>query len=258
MRIMRFNEGIFSFKKKNIIDDLYISKVKYIKKVIVPSKDDYINGMEIQDFDLYKDYKINSGIQSGVFIYNQDEIYRKYSFGKYSGGVWFDISNCFDKLNKISEKLGLVYGASVIADSKEGVIDDINLFALYKCLNGALYEGFDKIITLCYNVNGRWYQPSELTLIKDVKKSSIIGEEIEDNFLDMIESGELTFRVKEEYIDKKQSWRTHIYSDLSTTQGLDKVTSQLLSMSKRLEQKNISTKIVDINLSSIQFTCSSF
>lgn len=260
MYIKKYNEGFFW---KNSINDLYIRRfIRWTKRVKPPNDNQYVLGVEISDLSLYKDYEANRGARYGVFINNSSKFSNIYYFSSdYSGGteVWLDVSHYYERLYKTSEKLGLVNGVEVIVNNTRGIIDGMDLLAFYKGHQDIfLLPDINIILTMAYNVNGKWYQPSEITLVKDIKKNEIIGEEIEDNFLDMIESGELQFSVQEVFINNKQVWKVSLRSDLSSPQNLDKVTSQLLVMTNRLNYKNISTEITDINLDKIEFTCSSF
>jgi hypothetical protein len=263
MRILTFEQinesGWIDFIKRNkkyTIDDLYVSKVKSVERINEPPKNKLMLGVSFQNLDHAKDLD-NLSNQYGVFRKTTD-YFNKFRFGEWRvGDIWFDYGDVFDKLKDISiNKLGLKLNQEVFIKTidKNGKIEEIEPLVIYKIHNEVFKKEIEHVFTLAYKVDGSWYQATKLEIIKSTKPVSIIDEEIEDNFLEYIDSRQLIFKSKSFKLRDTSGYECKISVSLKEPEMLDQISSRLLVMSKRLANKNIDVIIKSIDLSGISFT----
>lgn len=247
--IRKFNEEAF-WRKPNI-DDLYISNPKSIPSINGPmGEDGYIYGMSVPDLDLAKDIQYLS-MSRGIFkkTTNYFTTY-EFSYDFYKDDIWLNINHVFPKLRKISDQLGLKVGKLVSNGHENLTIENINPYVFYIIYNEVFKKGVETICTLCYELSdGKKYQASKIKLVDGSSEMSIISEEIEDNFLDLIDDNKLVFSCKQD----KLVYKCNLVVTMDTPQLLDDISTRLLVMSKRLEIKNIKIKITSMSVNLIQF-----
>jgi len=242
--------------KKYTTNDLYTTKAKSVERVNEPPKDKIIFGKQFQDLEHAKDLELGY-LDEGVFR-KTDDYFNQFRFGNWrSGDIWFDHGDIFDNLKNISiNKLGLKVGQEVFIKSlnKNGTINKISPLVIYNIYNGVFEKGIEYVFTLAYKVDVTWYQATKIEVVGSTKPASIIDAEIEDNFLEFIDSGILTFTSKSEKIKDAVRYSCKINVSISNPEMLDKISSQLLVMTKRLSYKNIEVEIKSISLEGIAFT----
>lgn len=241
--------------EKFTTNDLYVSKVKSVERVNSPPEDKLMLGVEFQDLDHAKDLELVD-LYSGVFR-KTDDYFREFKFGDWrTGDIWFDHGNVFDKLKDISfNKLGLKVGQEVFIKNlnKNGTISQVKPLAIYRIYNEVFKKGIEYLFTLAYRVDNKWYQSTKLEVIKSTKEASVIDAEIEDNFLEYIDAGQLTFSSKPFKVKDTSGYDCKIGISLKNPETLDQISSRLLVMTKRLSAKNISVEIKSIDLNGVNF-----
>lgn len=93
-------------------------------------------------------------------------------------------------------------------------------------------------------------------VVKSIKTPSIIDEEIEDNFLEYIDSKQLRFSSKMLRIKDKFLYECTLSISLKDPEILDQISSKLLVLSKRLINKHMEVNIMSISIDKIVFTAS--
>lgn len=197
--IQRFDEGFLDKFRKVNKNDLYIRNPKSSKRVNEPRNSDYFYGVENQDIDLAKDRIMNSGdISRGVFRQTDDYL-GKWKFGTFhSGDIWYDISNSFDQLRKISTKLGYIVGSEVYIKEhdKNGRIEEILNGALYHINNGVFESGIESNLTLFYKIENKIYQIKHLEIVQGQSTMDISEQTLKANFYDLIDEEKIEFSIK--------------------------------------------------------------
>lgn len=261
-KILKFGEinesgwrDFISRNKKYTIKDLYVFKAKCSEEVNRPSKDKLILGKQFQDLEHVKDLEFDH-LYSGVFR-KTDDYFSKFKFGDWhEGDIWYDYGDLIDKLKDISiNKLGLKIGQEVFIKplNENGVIEEIKPLAIYRIYNEVFKQGIDDVLTLAYRIGSSWYQATKLDVIKSTKPVSIIDAEIEDNFLEFIDTKQLIFSSKPYKVKDTSGYECKISIYLKEPEMLDQISSRLLVMTKRLSNKNINVHIKSIDLNGIVF-----
>ena len=263
-RILRFdqvNESGFDWKsfisrnKKYTIDDLYVFKPKCSEEVNRPPQGKLILGKQFQDLDHAKNLELGE-LYSGVFR-KTDDYFSPFRFGDWrEGDIWYDYGEVIDKLKDISiNKLDLKVGQEVYIKSlnKNGIIEQVKPLAIYRIYNEVFKQGIEDVLTLAYRIENKWYQATQLEVIKSTKPTSVIDEEIEDNFLEYLDTKQMIFTSKPYKVKDTSGYECKISISLKEPEMLDQISSRLLVMTKRLSNKNINVYIKSIDLNGIVF-----
>lgn len=276
------------FWKKLTKKSLY-KKIKLKKTVEIPIEKDRFIGIHCNDINIYKFPKWKQIYQhhseeNGYFVLDQrgDPLFtipfdkrpaepenRVRLSERDKGELVLHTGDVFKDLRLISEKLGYKIGSEVYV-AKEGknfIISGIKNLCLYQ-ISFSLFGPYnDKnlrtIFTLSYQLEEHfgeyirvpgYYQIDDIELVKNVKEISVVEAAIEDNFIELIDEEVVTFSSTKHRILERSGYECTIHVKDVDPYILDRVCSQLMLLTKRLEKENISVNIKDINKERVTFT----
>jgi hypothetical protein len=265
------NEGLFNWRRNRgkeplhrgfSKDDMYISSgIGYKKRIgtsqLKDSNTFYSIRFPDMSLNMIKQHIVSKrdihskGIFGDFGSYRTDgPRYREKSWVK-STSVWYDCGNIFNSLRNISDQCGYSLNQSVHVTStqKDTKIVEIVNFSFYK-LTGILSDGIDECLTLLYKVeeDDNYYQIGQIEKIEDSPERNIVDEVIEENFLELMDDGLITFKSEEIKIKGVVNYKCYVkVSKDMTPQVLFKISECLLVAAQRLNDINI-----DIDIKSMQ------
>lgn len=255
------------FWKKLTKKSLY-KKIKLKKTVEIPREKDRFLGLHCHDINTYKKQIVIFSDENGYFVLDQrgNPLFTT----RPTGELVLHTGNVFKDLRLISEKLGYKIGSEVYV-AKEGknfIISEIKNLCLYQVSFSLFGPYNDKnlrtIFTLSYQLEHvdecvsrelpGYYQIDGIELVKNVREISVVEAAIEDNFIELIDDEVVTFSSTKHRVFERSGYECTIHVKDLDPYILDRVCSQLMLATKRLEKENISVNIKDINKERVIFT----
>lgn len=258
-KIKKFNEGLF-YTTKN---DLYLKNKTWeeMERRFGPTDCYLAMRTSLKSAKSLCNGEIQSECGTGIFYTNR-RYGNKVDFGNPDWNYtscWYSISYFTPKLFEVTKKLGYEIGkkVTVINTGIDGTIIDIKPLVFYNYDDD---EDIYDIITLAYkiqidNSNDEWHQITNLQIVKHSTPMNIVEEEIEDNFIDYIDTNQVKFVTRKYSSEGNDCFDCKILFNINKMSILAEFTSRINTMSKRLMIKNISTKLTSFTLAEVQFTC---
>lgn len=270
--LISHNEGLFNWRRKKAKkplhrgftkDDMYVSSgIGYTKRIgpsqLKNSNTFYSLRFPDMSSDMIKQHivsKNDKGYEKGIFGNFGSYSWNGPVFGGkddvYSTSVWFDCGNTFNSLRNISDQCGynLNQAVHVTSTQKDSKIVEIINFSFYRITKG-LDEGIDECLTLLYKVeeDDNYYQIGQIEKIETSPERNIVDEVIEENFLELMDDGLITFKSEEITIKGVVNYKCLVkVSKDMTPEVLFKISECLLVAAQRLNDMNI-----DIDIKSMQ------
>jgi hypothetical protein len=262
--LQSYNEGLFNWRrkkgKKPLLrgfkkNDIYLTKIKHEKRVgpseLSDDKTFYAIIFPEMRLSMIKKHVIGriwDFTYSGKCVFSND--YSKPSLARVDDirntSTWFDVGDTFISLRKISNGLGYklnetVYNKIKQRDSK--IVEIVNA-AFYQ--DGFASNYIDYCFTLLYKLEDdeSYYQIGQLELIDNDDEKNIVDEVIEENFLELMDDGLISFTSQEITIKGVVNYKCLIkVSKDMTPQILFKISECLLVATQRLNDMNIDIDI---------------
>lgn len=270
--LQSYNEGLFNWRRKKgktplhrgfIKDDMYVSSgIGYTKRIgpsqLKDSNTFYSLRFPDMRLDIIKQHivsKRDRGYGKGIFgefgSYSWNGPQFREKSDVYNTSVWFDCGDTFNSLRSISDQCGysLNQAVHVTPTQKDSKIVEIINFSFYR-IGGWKDEGIDECLTLLYKVeeDDNYYQIGQIEKIENSSERNIVDEVIEENFLELMDDGLISFTSQEITIKGVVNYKCLIkVSKDMTPQILFKISECLLVAAQRLNDMNI-----DIDIKSMQ------
>lgn len=234
----------------DIEDDFYIAiptpNLIYVKNINLRVANSYSSGYIAKKKSLYREYYEFSRSTKG----DSDEF-------------WYKATNVYKNLLEKSYKLGLSYGSSVVISEKGiGYISDIKLVCFYDIDTDYYQPSFKYRFSLAYLVidkdsKGSLYCAFELEPVDRIKEIEVVPQDIEDTFLDLIDSNIVKFVCDKYYKNFTPYYSCRLFANMHDVLVNSQVSNAILKLSNRLKEKNFSVTISKIKTESIEITCKS-